>query len=290
MNKVLNVKYKILKYALWSAGVILCVLFFVLLPSIKKDFGFSKQTKASAPWPAGREGQGGQDYWQTALVLEQKGDLAQAIWNFRQFLEQKPGDVEATKHLIKLYLQTSQLNQALDYAQRLTQANPKSPEGFFYLGMTYNILGQIDTAKENYKKVINIDPKYADAYFNLGFLSESSGQLLEAIDFYKKTLEINSKHAKAYYNLGNAYADLDKNQEAIGSYKSAVAYDPNYTDAFVNLSILLTKVGEYKEAIKYLDEARILGYEAPEEYLRSLEPYREDIYIKRGKMDEGRWT
>lgn len=280
MNKASNVKYQILKYAFGGAGAVVIVLFLVLLPSIKNDLGFFRQ-KTSAPWLTGREGQGGQDYWQAALTYEQKGDLAKAIWNFRQFLELKPADTGAMEHLAKLYLQTSQLNQALDYAQRLAQANPKSPEGFFYLGMMYNVLGQKDTAKKNYQKVINIDPKYADAYFNLGFLSESSGQLLEAIDFYKKTLEVNPKHAKAYYNLGNAYAGLEKDQEAIGSYKSAVANDPNYTDAFVNLSILLTKAGEYKEAVKYLDEARVLGYEAPEEYLKALEPYRETDLSKK---------
>ena len=264
MNKVPNVKYRILKYAFGGAGAVVIVFFLVLLPSIKNNLGFSKQKKANI-----------QDYWQTALAFEQKGDLAKAIWNFRHFLELKPADAGAMEHLAKLYLQTSQPNQALDFAKKFAQANLGSPQGFFYLGMIYNVMGQIDMAKENYQKAIKIDPKHAEAYFNLGFLSESDGQLLEAIDLYKKSVGSNPKQAKVYYNLGNACAGLDRNEEAISSYKSAVANDPNYTDAFVNLSILLTKAGEYKEAIKYLDEARVLGYEAPEEYLRSLEPYRD---------------
>ena len=42
MNKALNVKYKILKYALWSAGGVLVVLFFVLILFIFYSFCYKR--------------------------------------------------------------------------------------------------------------------------------------------------------------------------------------------------------------------------------------------------------
>jgi tetratricopeptide (TPR) repeat protein len=255
------------KSLLWTVAsglvMVLIVIVAVFFPSVKKDVVFSQPKKMTAA-----------EYSQLALNAEKNKDWAQAIWNFRQILELQKDDQLALEHLPKLYIQTGQWNQALEFALKLIEASPQSPNGFLYAGMTYSALGQEDKALESYQKAVTIDPKFAEAYFNLGFLSESNGRLSEAIDYYKKALEMDFKHARAAYNLGNACAGLERNEEAISAYKTAIAADPHYMDAFVNLSILLTKAGDYSEAIKYLDEARLLGYEAPELYLKELEPYR----------------
>ena len=265
MNQAL-VKNKTMKW-LWAVlGAVLISTFFIFLPSIKNDVVFSQQRKLSVG-----------EYRQQALAAEAKKDLAQAIWNFRQALELDKDDKVALAHLPNLYLMTGQLKQALEYAEKRVQADPQASAGYFFLGMAYQMLGQNDKARESFHKAVEMEPKYADAFFNLGFLSESDGHLTEAIEYYKEALDADPKHAKAAYNLGNAYAGLERNEDAIGAYKIAVANDPNYMDAFVNLSILLTQAEDYQGAIKYLDEARILGYDAPEAYLKSLEQYRLNI-------------
>ena len=68
---------------------------------------------------------------------------------------------------------------------------------------------------------------------------------------------------------------LGKLPEAIAEYEAAVRANPNYEDAYVNLSIVAVKAGDFAKAIKALDEAVLLGYQPPEEYVRTLEPYRE---------------
>jgi tetratricopeptide (TPR) repeat protein len=247
-----------------AAGVILAIAFFVIyFPLIRQDAVSSQQPTKSVD-----------EYRRDALKAEADKDLPQAIWNFRQVLDLQRDDRTALERLPKLYLQSGQPDQVLEFAKKLTDLDSQSPDGFFYLGMAYAMMGQKDIARENFQKALRIDPKFAPAHFNLGFLSESDGRLAEAIDYYKKALDADPKHAQAAYNLGNAYAGLEQNQDAIAAYKKAVENDPHYTDAFVNLSILLTKTGNYEEAIKYLDEARLLGYEAPEAYLKTLEPYR----------------
>ncbi len=246
-----------------ALGVIVAagVIFF---PSMQKDVVFSQQQRL-----------GIEEHRILALEAEQKKDLGQAIWHLRQMLELQKNDPQVLERLARLYILTGQLAQALEYAQQLAFVSPASPAGYFYLGMADHLLGQSQKAQENFQKAVSVDPGYAEAYFNLGFLSESNGRLTEAIDYYKRTIGADPKHTRAYYNLGNAYAGLDRSDEAIEAYQAAIAQDPNYTDALVNLSILLTQKKSYIQAIQYLDEARLLGYEAPELYLKTLEPYRE---------------
>ena len=89
-----------------------------------------------------------------------------------------------------------------------------------------------------------------------------------------QSLKDDQLKAKASYNLGNTYARLKRNPEAIAAYIKAVQTDPGYMDAWVNLSILSFQEGDFANAVKYCDEAVLLGYQAPQGYLNALAPYR----------------
>ena len=67
---------------------------------------------------------------------------------------------------------------------------------------------------------------------------------------------------------------MEKIKEAQEVYLKTVTVNPNHMDAWVNLSISSFKAGDYKDAVKYCDEAILLGYEPPKLYLEELEKYR----------------
>lgn len=253
-----------LRGPLWAIFALVAIVLVFFNSGAKRDLAFSLDQKNVA-----------QEHWDKAMGLQAKSDWAQAIMGLRQYSEAGGKDPLVHKHLCELYLKTGQFSQALDSAQEYTKSAPDSPESFFLLGVVFNLLGQKEQAIESYQKSLQIDPKFARAHFNLGFMWESDGELLKAMEQYEKAVEFDPKNAKVHYNLGNVYAGLEKDEAAIDVYKKAVEIDPNYMDAFVNISILLTKNGNYKDAVKYLDEARVLGYEAPEEFLQELEAYRE---------------
>jgi tetratricopeptide (TPR) repeat protein len=142
------------------------------------------------------------------------------------------------------------------------------------MGIIYNALGASDKALHLYRKVISMDPNNAGAYFNLGYLNESAGELREALNNYEKAVENDPRHAEAYYNMGNVYATLEQYPEAIASYLKTVSINPNHENVYVNLSILSFKAKDFQGAIRYLEEARLLGYNPPAAYLKTLEPYR----------------
>ena len=216
------------------------------------------------------------DYLNLGFLYEQVGGYEEAMRFFRKALELAPKHEKALYSLANCYQASGDVKTALVLYERLVRLYPRSSQGYLNMGIIYNALGEVDKARYLYQKAIGIDPNNADVYFNLGYLNENAGELREALNDYEKAVEHNPRHAEAYYNMGNVYAVLEQYPEAIASYLKAVGINPDHQNAFVNLSILSFKAKNFEGAVRYLEEARLLGYSPPAEYLKTLEPYRKD--------------
>ncbi len=214
------------------------------------------------------------DYLNLGFLYEQVGGFEEAIRFYKKSLELNPRYEKALLNLGNRYQQMGDLKSALMVYQQLLHFYPKHAQGYLNLGIIYNALSDLDRSRMFYQKAINLDPRDAKPYFYLGYLSESAGELKEALNYYEKSLEKDSQQAEAYYNMGNVYAQLGQDAEAMASYLKTVGINKNHQSAFVNLSILSFKSRDFAGAIHYLEEAQLLGYNPPVEYLKSLAPYR----------------
>jgi len=223
---------------------------------------------------ARRKKYGAVDFFNLGFLYEQVGGREEAVRFYRKALELKSDYDKPLYRLAGLYRQAGDLKVALALYERLVRSHPKFANGYLNIGIIYNALGDADRARYLYQKTVDLDPANADGYFNLGYLSEAKGELKEAIAFYEKTVEADPKYAEAYYNMGNVYAALTQYAEAMAAYLKTVAINPDHQNAYVNLSILSFKSRDFQGARRYLEEARLLGYNPPESYLKSLEPYK----------------
>ena len=214
------------------------------------------------------------DYYNLGFLYEQVGGFEEAMRFYRKALALSPKHEKTLLNLAHRYQEAGDIKTALLLYGRLVHVNPRSTAGYLNMGILYNALGDADKARYLYQKVISIDPNNAGAYFNLGYLNESAGELREALNDYEKAVENDPRHAEAYYNMGNVYAALQQYPEAIASYLKTVGINPNHQNVYVNLSILSFKSKDFQGSIRYLEEARLLGYNPPAEYLKTLEPYR----------------
>ncbi|MDE2223133.1 MAG: tetratricopeptide repeat protein [Candidatus Omnitrophica bacterium] len=214
------------------------------------------------------------DYYNLAFLYGQVGGREEAMRYYTKALQMQPDYKLALYNLAGLYRDAGNYKAALDLYERLVHYHPKFAVGYLNIGKIASALGDRQRARQFFLKTIDLDPQSGEAYFNLGYLSESERDLAGAVNYYEKAVEVDPKNAEAYYNLGNVYASLSQNGEAIASYLKTVAINPKHQDAFVNLSILSFKSRNFQDAIHYLEEAQALGYNAPAEYLKSLEPYR----------------
>ena len=186
-------------------------------------------------------------YFNLGFAYEQQGDHKKAIYFYKKTLELNPTYEKALFNLANLYQRMGELKTALIWYQELLHRYPRSMAAYINMGTIYGHLGDRGYARILYQKATQIAPNDARIYFNLGVLSESAGDLKEAVDYYKKAVEKNPKFDEAYYNMGKIYVALG--QEAL-------------------------KSKDYVGAIHYLEEAKVIGYTPPMDYLKSLEAYR----------------
>ena len=219
-----------------------------------------------------------------AEIFEEQGDTSAALAAYSGVLKKHDDEDDVYVNLIASLtkvlkkdssnLKYTQARQdALDQFIKRVDAQPNATS-WYNLGFVYSDMGRSEEAMAAYRKAIELSPEKMQAHFNLAYLYETSGRWPEARQEYEKTIALDHSNEEAYYNLGNVYAQLKMNQRAIASYQKTINLNPNHLNALVNLSILCFQEKDFENAIKYCDQAMLLGYDAPAGYLSALEAYR----------------
>ena len=93
--------------------------------------------------------------------------------------------------------------------------------------------------------------------FENGYRMLNKGEYEKAIEYFNKAIKQYSREGAAYYNRGNAYSELGKSEEAIKDYLKSIELDSEKGNqyAYNNISIEYDALGDYKNAIKYINLA-----------------------------------
>ena len=143
-----------------------------------------------------------------ALAL--KGNLAGAIYHYREALRIKPNYAEVHNNL----------------------------------GNALATQGNLAEAVEHYKKSLLIMPDQGNTHRNLGVALDRQGKHEEAIYNYKEALRINPQDSQSHNNIGVTLAEQGKLEEAIVHFSQAVRINPNFTEAQRNLENGLRLLGK----------------------------------------------
>jgi len=154
--------------------------------------------------------------------------------------------------------------------------SPGSWKAHYNLGLAYSQEEKHEEAAGEYLASLAINAGFADTYNNLGVSLTALKREKEAVAYFEKALEIAPGYSRAYYNLGHAYRQLKEEEKAIVSFKKALELDPGYAAAAFNLALLYYARKDYRQALLYRDEAMRLGFSVPADFLRSLEPLKEN--------------
>lgn len=213
-------------------------------------------------------------FFNLGYLYQAMGDVKRAISAYEEALEIQPFHENTLYNLGNVYRDSGRYKEALAMYQKVIKANPHKTDAYLNIGSIYAHLGKMVEAREYFQEAAKVGGGSARAYFNLAFLEESAGKLEEAKKFYLKSVALDPQNAEGYYNLGNLYAKLNDNVKALEQFQKTVEINSSHLNGWINLSILLYQLKNYKEAVKALDEAILLGYDAPKEYLRALTGYR----------------
>jgi tetratricopeptide (TPR) repeat protein len=136
-----------------------------------------------------------------------------------------------------------------------------------------------------WEDVIAKAPNNARAYNNLGVAFKDEGKMNKAIEQFEKSLKTDKNYAAAaYFNLGDV-------QYRIGNYENAVAYlNQALTEKVASPQLhldMLNKLGRTYSAMRQTDNAINAFKEAINVYPTAVAPYNNlgVQYIKAGKVN-----
>jgi len=101
---------------------------------------------------------------------------------------------------------------------------------------------------------------------------EREGKNEEAIEIYKKIIEKKEDCVDAYIGMGRIYTALNRYEDARDAYEKAYKFNPNDVNVCQSLAFIYEKIGNEKDALKYLD----FGIE--------IEPENKHLWTTKGRI------
>ena len=196
-----------------------------------------------------------------AFSFHAKGDISQAIKQYKYFINQGFADTQVFSNYGVLLKELGKITEAELFIRKAIELNPKFAMNHSNLGVILKDLGKLQEAEASFRKAIELNPKFVMNHSNLGVILCDLGKLEEAEASFRKAIELNPKFADAYVNLAGVLRDLGKLEEFILISKSIIEiqfFNKGYKlRALTNISIgnlLLNKFSETILNIKKTDE------------------------------------
>lgn len=198
-----------------------------------------------------------------ALYETKKYDEAEKIL---KSVGEKAADYAASRYYLgRIAFDKKEYDDASDFFEEATEADPKGADYFNWLGNTYgtiardaNMLKQGMLApkmKKAWETAIALDPKNIDARTSLiqyylqapGFMG---GSIDKAKEVAKQIIALNP--AEGHRQLGNVYLSEKKPAEAEKEFLEAVKINPDYVSLLANF---YTNQKQYDKAFTMFEEA-----------------------------------
>ena len=150
------------------------------------------------------------------------------------------------------FLDTGEIDKAIDVLSQAVKLNPDLAEAWFRLGIAYGLAEKRDeTLATNDNE--NVDDNSTSGKKASKPNSEKAFE--KAVAAYKKIVAANEEDHLSYFNLGRAYNKLNEDEEAAKALKQAVKLNPEDTEYQTELGAILIKLAQYREAIPPLKKA-----------------------------------
>jgi len=194
-------------------------------------------------------------YSNLGSFLSGRGNLDEAIRDFRKALELWPNQSKDHNNLGKALVQKDRVAEAMDHFQTAIRISPDDPDTETNIGAALLQEGDADGAISHLRQAVEKWPRHAQAHINLGNALLQKRETDAAIAEYGKTLELQFDHAETLYSIANALRQKGDVEEAIIQYRTAIALRPDYANAHNNLANSLRQVGRIDEAVHEYEAA-----------------------------------
>jgi Flp pilus assembly protein TadD len=163
------------------------------------------------------------------IALLSKGQIDEAIRQFREGVRLRPDDADAHYSLGVALDKKGQIGEAISQFQEAVRLEPDYADAHNNLGVAY---GAGDARRDQLGEM-------ADAHYNLGVAFFQRGRTDEAIRQFQEAIRLKPDRAEAHNNLGTALGLTGRTDEAIRQFQEALRLKPDYAEARKNLGVVL---------------------------------------------------
>ena len=194
-------------------------------------------------------------YSNLGSFLSARGNVDEAIRDFRKALELWPNQSKDHNNLGKALVQKGRIAEAMDHFQTALRVSPEDPDTESNIGAASLQQGDADEAISHLRRAVEKWPRHAQAHINLGNALLQNREIDAAIAEYEKTLALPFDHAESHYSIGTALRQKGDVEEAIVHYRKALELRPDYANAHNNLGNALRQQGRTEEAVHEYEAA-----------------------------------
>ena len=121
----------------------------------------------------------------------------------KRALELTPDFGRAMADLIVNQVEQEKIDEALEYATRLTRIGADNPDSYLLMGNAYSAAGRYEDAINSYQKALGLAPEHPGALSGLAHNLKTVGKQDEAIAIYRKCIALNPYFTEPYWSLAN---------------------------------------------------------------------------------------
>lgn len=214
-------------------------------------------------------------------VLVEQGRTEDAIDQFQQALQIRPGYAETYYNLGNARLQQGRLDEAMAYFQQALQIRPDYADAHFNLGVALYRKGNVGEAMTHFQQALQIKPDDTEARLALGNALLQQGQTDEAMIHFQKAVQLEPGSAEAQCDLGNALLQQGRMDEAIGHFQTALQIAPDDPEAQCDLGAALFRKGNVDEAVTHFEQALTIKPGFAEAHINLG-----SVFAKKGEVEE----
>ena len=189
------------------------------------------------------------------VIYLKKNNLVSAEIYIKKILKIDKNNYDALRDLGYIKYLTNNLKGAKKIFDKISKKISNDVFALNIYGLIYYYGGHLDKAINTFVSAIKIEPEYIDSYNNLGKVYFDLEDLDNAFINIKKAYKLNKVNYKTLINIGNILSLKDKNNFAILAYQMALKLTLNKGDVLANISIAYSRLKDFKNTIKYYEEA-----------------------------------
>ena len=179
-------------------------------------------------------------YNNLGIALAERGEVDQAISQYKESLKLYSDDPETHYNLGNALLKKGQIDEAIAQCREGIRLNPRDPDAHVALGNALLTEREVDEAIAEYSKAVEIWPADTEAYCNLGAAFLNKGDATNAEAQYRKALWLQPDIAEARVQLGNILLQRGDFPHALAEYDSALRIAPQDARAQICLAWILS--------------------------------------------------